>query len=360
MAVSVSAKKRKLSDGFFEDDDKDQFSMYVTKLEPVLADDYTKGVQFACMMFVHFTIQKQYKELTTHLPMPRLQHLKRVKKDLSNKDHPLSVLLCPDDKNQSSEDGNPKPCHRTPSLRELCPAIDLPDDVVGGTYTVLVPSRAPLTRAQFEAASAVWPTTFHEDKYISRLLTGPILTCEEQEYAEDYMKFAITVARRGRQLQQDSAGCSDGCVIVDPNTKKLLIAAHPVTKQHPLHHAVMVAIDLVAKQQGAGSYTYRGEHLFIANTGELPAEQTSEKTGPYLCTGYDVYVTAEPCIMCSMALVHSRIRRLYYGDPSPDGALGTKYKLHTQPGLNHKFEVFRGLLMKDHTVSGVLNSSVDA
>jgi len=63
---------------------------------------------------------------------------------------------------------------------------------------------------------------------------------------------------------------------------------------------------------------------------------------------------------CSMALVHSRIRRLYYGDPSPDGALGTKYKLHTQPGLNHKFEVFRGLLMKDHTVSGVLNSSVDA
>lgn len=37
---------------------------------------------------------------------------------------------------------------------------------------------------------------------ISRLLTGPILTCEEQEYAEDYMKFAITVARRGRQLQQ--------------------------------------------------------------------------------------------------------------------------------------------------------------
>jgi len=57
---------------------------------------------------------------------------------------------------------------------------------------------------------------------------------------------------------QDSAGCSDGCVIVDPNTKKLLVAAHPVTKQHPLHHAVMVAIDLVAKQQGAGSYTYRG------------------------------------------------------------------------------------------------------
>ena len=48
--------------------------------------------------------------------------------------------------------------------------------------------------------------------------------------------------------------------------------------------------------------------------------------------------------MCAMALVHSRIGRVFYGTASSDGALGTKYKIHTQKDLNHRFEVFKGVL----------------
>lgn len=48
---------------------------------------------------------------------------------------------------------------------------------------------------------------------------------------------------------------------------------------------------------------------------------------------------------CAMALVHSRIRRVFYGCSSPNyGALGSRYKLHTQIGLNHHYEVFSGVL----------------
>ena len=48
---------------------------------------------------------------------------------------------------------------------------------------------------------------------------------------------------------------------------------------------------------------------------------------------------------CAMALVHSRIRRVFYGcTDSVTGALGSRYKIHTQVGLNHHFEVFRGAL----------------
>lgn len=48
---------------------------------------------------------------------------------------------------------------------------------------------------------------------------------------------------------------------------------------------------------------------------------------------------------CAMALVHSRIRRVFYGcSDSVTGALGSRYKIHTQAGLNHHFEVFRGVL----------------
>lgn len=45
-----------------------------------------------------------------------------------------------------------------------------------------------------------------------------------------------------------------------------------------------------------------------------------------------------------MALVHSRISRVFYGSPHPEGALGSKYKLHVQPGINHRYQVFKGVL----------------
>lgn len=51
--------------------------------------------------------------------------------------------------------------------------------------------------------------------------------------------------------------------------------------------------------------------------------------------------------MCAMALVHSRIGRVFYGVTSADGALGSKFKIHTQKDLNHRFEVYRGVLSRE-------------
>lgn len=48
--------------------------------------------------------------------------------------------------------------------------------------------------------------------------------------------------------------------------------------------------------------------------------------------------------MCAMALVHSRVQRVFYGAPSPDGALGTRFRVHARPDLNHRFQVFHGVL----------------
>ena len=51
---------------------------------------------------------------------------------------------------------------------------------------------------------------------------------------------------------------------------------------------------------------------------------------------------------CAMALLHSRIRRVFYGcADNVQGALGSRYKIHTQTGLNHHFEVFYGILEDD-------------
>lgn len=62
---------------------------------------------------------------------------------------------------------------------------------------------------------------------------------------------------------------------------------------------------------------------------------------PYLCTGFDCYVVREPCVMCAMALVHSRVRRVIYSVPDPEhGALGSALKLHGQKSLNHHYSVY--------------------
>ena len=78
----------------------------------------------------------------------------------------------------------------------------------------------------------------------------------------------------------------------------------------------------------------------------------------HLCTDCDVYVTLEPCTMCAMALVHSRVRRVIYALPAEHGgALGSTYRLHTERSLNHRYQVIRGLLRSEAVAAGLLVTS---
>jgi len=59
----------------------------------------------------------------------------------------------------------------------------------------------------------------------------------------------------------------------------------------------------------------------------------------------DLFVTMEPCPMCAGALVNARVRRLYFGCDDPKaGAVRTLYSLVDDPRLNHRVEVFPGVL----------------
>jgi len=63
----------------------------------------------------------------------------------------------------------------------------------------------------------------------------------------------------------------------------------------------------------------------------------------YLCTGFDAFVTHEPCAMCAMALLHSRVKRVFWDVPDPTrGVLGSVIRLHALPNVNHRYRVFRG------------------
>jgi tRNA(adenine34) deaminase len=67
--------------------------------------------------------------------------------------------------------------------------------------------------------------------------------------------------------------------------------------------------------------------------------------GSYRLTDTTLYVTLEPCVMCASAIVHARVRRLVFGawDPRAGGA-GSITDVFALPGLNHRVDVFGGVL----------------
>jgi tRNA(adenine34) deaminase len=62
----------------------------------------------------------------------------------------------------------------------------------------------------------------------------------------------------------------------------------------------------------------------------------------------DLYVTLEPCPMCAHAMILSRIRRLFFGaKDSKLGCVESNIKIFAQPNINHKPEVYGGIMEEE-------------
>ncbi|VDN19051.1 unnamed protein product [Gongylonema pulchrum] len=171
---------------------------------------------------------------------------------------------------------------------------------------VLVPACKPVTRRQFLWAKHYWPTSFHPNERYEALLSGNFFTTEEQKRI---IEFYLESEKIG--------GGGPGCVIVDLKGE---VVAKSGVRNVPLGHAVMSAIsDLCEKHR----------------TGDSDVLQ-------YLGTGYDVYMTDEPCAMCAMALVHFRVGRVFYGKRSAkSGVYESCWRIQEEKQLNHHYSVFR-------------------
>ena len=77
----------------------------------------------------------------------------------------------------------------------------------------------------------------------------------------------------------------------------------------------------------------------------LALRQAGAAVGNQRLLDGEIFVTIEPCAMCSGALVHARVRRLVYGADDPKaGAAGSIMQVVNHPQLNHRMEVTRGVL----------------
>ncbi len=136
------------------------------------------------------------------------------------------------------------------------------------------------------------------------------------EDKERFMKEALKQAKKGF----DKGECPIGCVIVKDG--KVLVRSHnqKLAKCNPLLHAEVVAIDKACR-----------------------------KTGDWRLNDCDMYVTLEPCTMCSGAIIQSRIRKVYFGayEPKSGAVCSCNDIFNVEHGHNHKVEFEGGILEEE-------------
>ncbi|MBI4987444.1 MAG: tRNA adenosine(34) deaminase TadA [Rhodocyclales bacterium] len=128
----------------------------------------------------------------------------------------------------------------------------------------------------------------------------------------DFMAEALRLAREGGAMGEVPVGA---VVVKDGEIIGRGFNA-PISRRDPTAHAEIVALRDAARLMG----NYR-----------LP--------------GCELYVTLEPCVMCSGAIIHARIARVVFGARDPKtGACGSVVNLFDEPRLNFHAAVTAGVL----------------
>ena len=80
----------------------------------------------------------------------------------------------------------------------------------------------------------------------------------------------------------------------------------------------------------------------------LAIREAATNAGAYRLEGASIYVTLEPCVMCVGAIINARIAKVYCGARDEKaGALGSVYDIGRDGRLNHRIEVYGGILAEE-------------
>jgi tRNA(adenine34) deaminase len=106
--------------------------------------------------------------------------------------------------------------------------------------------------------------------------------------------------------------------------------------------AVVVHGDAIV---GRGHNAPVGSHDPTAHAEIRALRDAAQALGNYRLDGCELFVTLEPCAMCSGAMLHARLARVVYAAPDPKtGAAGSVTDLFVQARLNHQTAVEGGVL----------------
>lgn len=80
----------------------------------------------------------------------------------------------------------------------------------------------------------------------------------------------------------------------------------------------------------------------------MALRSAAKKIDNYRLLDTTLYVTLEPCIMCTGAIIHSRVKRVVYGAFDPKaGAAQSAFTILGTDSLNHRVDVTHGILAEE-------------
>lgn len=293
-------------------------SYYIEQLKPVLHRDETKNVDFVPVYVSTVSNPKTLSTLISYLasrfPLDELSHLKRIRK-LQNEDGKFctEILI-----------GTVSAVDKAPTENRT--NLNTQFELVLREYQV--PKDEPLMRSQYEEWTKFWPIVLKA--HVPS--TPPAL----QSFSPAQIQLFVTSMRKLIPLAHNAG---NACLILDSAGNELALACH--SDQSPLSHCCINVINLVADKQLSLHQDISISH-HKRSSSDTPSEP---KPTEYLCTNGTAIVVREPCIMCSMALLHSRIACVIYAIPNPSqGGLGSRFSIHCESRLNHHFHVYKGFL----------------
>lgn len=285
------------------------------------------------------------------------RHLKMVR--ASRERGHLDVVLCLDRAGAGRDEVQASLAAHAPWYTDACRLRSVP-----------VPAGAAPSRTRLAEWSALWPTSVRAGagRWVDRRAEHALWAEPRRaEWVRDGFRGALAAARRAGEEGQVAVGAVVCPVFEDDGRRQregggLRIAAHDtrVRERHPLRHAVLNAVRKVADAHAATEGQPHGATAGGCQQGRAGSGGLANGSD-YLLTNLALFTTHEPCTFCTMALVHSRVKQVFFMRPSPHsgglsgaaepegeqprgGGLGGPYAIHEKASLNHHFEVFQAVM----------------
>ena len=210
-----------------------------------------------------------------------------------------------------------------------------------------IPSICPITKIHYNTCKEQWPMSFiisSKEKYI-------------YEHKNNEEKEMIKIMK---DLKNDK---NFNSYIYNPLNKKIICKGKNNDK-NIIEHSIMNLLDnfseIINKNNVKTNHNSininkddakkdKNNFIFFNNihndiNDNLIKDYDINSSNQYYCENLYIFTIKEPCIMCSMSLVHNRISRIYYlEDNEIDGGLKTKISINNY-NLNHHYLIFKIIL----------------